>query len=243
MMKIKPQLMLLTASVIWGGGFVAGKLALDTLTPFAILAWRFGIAAALCGMIFHRRLRGTPRRTMLSGVAIGTLQMTALSLQLTGLQYTTSARQSFLCTAYVVLTPFLSRVLLKRRLTLRAVTAGFISLAGIGCICLSGSLSFNIGDALSLGFALLFGIQVVLTGRFLADDTDSLQLSFFQFLSAGGLALAIVLLRGDTLAPFSGTSLKGILYLSVLNTLVAFLLQNTAQKTLPEITAALIISL
>lgn len=37
-------------------------------------------------------------------------------------------------------------------------------------------------------FAVLFGVQVVLVARFVDRDTDSIQMSFFQFLSAGACA-------------------------------------------------------
>ena len=38
---------LLTVTVIWGGGFVASDMALETLTPFQIMAVRFLIAAVI----------------------------------------------------------------------------------------------------------------------------------------------------------------------------------------------------
>ena len=235
--------MLLLAAVIWGGGFVAGKMALTTLTPFAVLAWRFGSAGVLCFLLFARRILRTPRRTALCGCAIGCIQVCALGLQLTGLQYTTSAKQSFLCTAYVALTPFVSALLLRTRVDRRAVAAGLLSLGGIGLICLSGSLTLQFGDALSLGFAALFAVQVVLTGRFVAKDTDSIQFSFFHFLTAAVLSLALCLVRGDVLMCFGRESLIGVAYLALLNTLAAFLLQNAAQKWVKDTTASLLISL
>ena len=241
--ELRSELLLLLAAVIWGGGFVAGKMALTTLKPFVILTWRFGVAAFLCFVIFFRRLLHTSVRTMCCGLAIGCIQMCALGLQLTGLQYTTSAKQSFLCTAYVVLTPFVSLLLLRSRLELRAAVAGLLSLCGIGLICLGGELQLNPGDALSLGFAALFAVQVVLTGRFVSRDTDVIQLSFFQFLSAALIALVISLLRHERFFNFGAEALAGTAYLALLNTLAAFLLQNFAQKSVKDTTAALIISL
>ena len=94
--ELRSELMLLLAAVIWGGGFVAGKLALTSLKPFAVLAWRFGCASLLVFLIFHKRILHTPRATIRSGIILGAVQMTALGMQLSGLQYTTSAKQSFL---------------------------------------------------------------------------------------------------------------------------------------------------
>ena len=134
-------------------------------------------------------------------------------------------------------------MLFRNRLRLRDILAGLISLTGIGCICFTAVGAWNIGDMLSLGFALVFGIQIVLTGRFVAKDTDSIRLSFFQFLTVAFLAGVIALIRREALLPMGRESLLGVLYLITLNTVAAFLLQNIAQKHVRDTTASLIISL
>lgn len=237
------NLLLLIVAIIWGGGFVAGKMALTGLSPAAILLYRFSMAALLCGICFFDRIRRTPRDTMVKGCMIGALQMAAQVVQLVGLQYTTAAKQSFLCTAYVALVPFISWVVLRRRPQPKAFIAGFIALAGIGFISLRGSFEIGFGDGMSLGFAALFGLQIVLVGRFVGKDADSIQLSFFQFLTASVIAGAACIVSGDSLIPVGGESLAGILYLGILNTFVAMAGQNVGQKYTRDTTASLIISL
>ena len=239
----RANLMLLLAAVLWGGGFVAGKMALTGAAPFVILTWRFMISALVTFLLFARRIRRTPKRTALSGAAVGAIQMTALAVQLTGLQYTTSAKQSFLCTAYVAMTPFVSWLLLKKRPGIPAVLGGGLALLGIGLISLERDLSVNIGDGMSLGFAVMFALQIVLVGKFVAQETDSIQLTFFQFLSAAALALLICLLRGETLAVRGTEALMGLAYIAIPNTCIAFLLQNAAQKDTKDVVASLIMSL
>ena len=235
--------LLLVVAIIWGGGFVAGKMALTGLSPAAILLYRFSMAALLCGICFFSRIRCTPRDTVVKGCLIGALQMAAQVVQLVGLQYTTAAKQSFLCTAYVALVPFISWVVLRRRPKPKAFIAGFIALAGIGLISLRGSFEVGLGDGMSLGFAALFGLQIVLVGRFVGKDADSIQLSFFQFLTASVIAGAACVIRGDSLIPVGGESLAGILYLGIINTFVAMAGQNVGQKYTRDTTASLIISL
>jgi len=239
----KANVTLLVVAIIWGGGFVAGKMALTGADPFVILAWRFLASAVICAAVFWKRLAATPKRVVLCGAGIGVLQVLALSVQLMGLEHTTSAKQSFLCTAYVAMTPFVSWLIVKKKPGLNAVLGGVLALAGIGLISLNGELSLNIGDVLSIGFAVLFALQMVLVGKFVAKDTDSIQLTFFQFLAAGVLSLAICLLRGETLLIQGGEAWLGIAYLAVLNTCLAFILQNWAQKHTRDVVAALIISL
>ena len=234
---------LFLVSVIWGGGFVAGKMALEGFSPFVILVYRFLLAALLCGVLFLRRIQQTPRKTVISGIIIGGIQFLALSIQLMGLEYTTPAKQSFLCTAYVAMVPFISWIILRSRPSLRSVMAGFLALFGIGLICLSDSFTVNPGDLLSLGFSLVFGIQIVLIGKFVTENTDAIQLSFFQFLTAGLLALAVSLIRGEHFFSENPEALLGMGYLALLNTFLAFLLQNLAQKHVSGSLTALILSL
>lgn len=236
----KANLILLLVAMIWGGGFVAGKMALTGTTAFAILGWRFSISAAVCGLLFRKRIRKTPRRVILSGICIGCLHVLALGTQLIGLGYTTSAKQSFLCTAYVAMTPWLSWLIAGKKPSVNAVLGGVLALAGIGSI---ESLTIHFGDLLSLCFAVLFGIQVVLVGKFVSRDTDSYQLTFYQFLTAGLVSLLICLLRGEPMAVSGAESLIGVAYLSVINTCLAFLLQNAAQRHTSDVMASLIISL
>ena len=96
---------------------------------------------------------------------------------------------------------------------------------------------------MSLGFAALFGLQIVLVGRFVGNDADSIQLSFFQFLTASVIAGIACLMSGESLIPIGGESLSGIMYLGILNTFVAMAGQNVGQKYTRDTTASLIISL
>lgn len=241
--QMTANISLLLVAVIWGFGFVAGKMALTGMTPFAALTYRFGLAMLVCGLIFHKHIRNTPKSTMKKGCIIGTIQMLALSVQLIGLQYTTPAKQSFLCTAYVALVPFISWVVLKERPGIRSVLAGFLALSGIGLISLKGSLAIGLGDGLSLCFSLLFGLQIVLVGKLVGDDADSIQLSFFQFLAAASLAFIISLFRGESFRFGGMESFIGVLYLAIPTTLIAFLVQNTAQKYTSDTITSLLLSL
>ena len=96
---------------------------------------------------------------------------------------------------------------------------------------------------MSLGFAFIFRLQIVLIGRFVAEDADGIQLSFFQFFTAALLSGVIVLIKSDISITISGESLIGILYLGILNTFVAMVGQNLSKKYAKDTTAALIISL
>ena len=241
--EIIANLILLIVAIIWGGGFIAGKMALTTLTPVAILMYRFGLGALLCGIVFWNRIKRTPLSVIKKGVIIGVIQMVGLTVQLSGLQYTSTANQSFLCTAYVAFVPFISWVILRKRPEAKAFVAGMLALVGIGLICLDGGLSIGMGDSLSIMFSVIFGVQIVVVGMLVDGDVDVFQLSFFQLSTSAMCAFLICLAQGQLINPFGVESMIGVLYLGILNTFVAFLAQNYAQKYTKDTVAALIMSL
>ena len=241
--ELVANLILLVVAIIWGGGFIAGKMALTTLGPVAILMYRFGLGTLLCGMVFWKRIIETPPSVIKKGIIIGLIQMLGLTVQLSGLQYTTTANQSFLCTAYVAFVPFISWIILRKRPASKAFAAGILALSGIGLICLEGGLSIGIGDSLSIMFSVIFGVQIVVVGILVNDDVDVFQLSFFQLATSAACAFVICLVQGQLINPFGTESIIGVLYLGILNTFVAFLAQNYAQKYTSDTMAALIMSL
>ena len=80
---------LILVTVIWGGGFVASDMALDSLLPFQIMAIRFLLASVLMGGISIRSLKGVKREELKAGALMGTALFLGFSLQIIGLQYTT----------------------------------------------------------------------------------------------------------------------------------------------------------
>ena len=235
--SILANLGLLLAAAIWGGGFLAGKFALAEYEPFTILAFRF-LGSALClGLIFCRSLRHTTKNVAKKGMLLGILQFVGLSVQLAGLDHTTPGKQSFLIASYVMFVPFLSCFLLRKRINGRELLAAILTLAGIGCISLNESLTIGLGEGLSVGFAFLFALQIVLVSIF-ARNEDPIRLSFFQFLSAGLLAAVTALLTDGIPQSCSLLTLGSLLY-----TVLAFTIQNVAQRYTSETATAILLSL
>ena len=237
------NLILVLVAAIWGGGFIAGKMALTDMEPFAVIAFRYCAGAILCAVFLFKRIRAASFDLIKKGVLIGLIQVTGQAVQLIGLQYTTSANQSFLCSSYVAFVPFISWILIGKRPQARAFIAGLAALGGIGLISLNGSLEIGMGDSLSVLFAVLFGLQIVAVGIFADENTDVFAMSFFQMLTAGLVGLGGCAVLGQWTLPGGAESWTGITYLAVLNTFVAFLAQNWAQKYARDTTAALLMSL
>ena len=237
------NLILLLVAAIWGGGFIAGKMALTGLTPVAVIAYRYGMGALLCGVIFWKRIVRTPKDMIKKGVLIGIVQTIGQTIQLAGLQYTSSANQSFLCSAYVAFVPFISWIMIGKRPKIKSFVAGATALAGIGFISLKGSFVMGLGYSLSVLFAILFGIQIVLVGKLVDKESDVVGMTFFQMLTAAVAGFAVCIVQGGLTPDLESEAIIGVVYLGILNTLVAFTAQNYAQKYAKDTTAALIMSM
>lgn len=241
--ETKARLMLWTTALIWGGGFVAGKMALTGLSPWGVLFWRFGLAALLFLPFFYRRILRQWKGLFVFALLSGLLLALSLAVQLWGLSYTTSARQSFLFTTYVAEAPFVSWAVLKKRPPAKAFAGGFLALSGIGLIAGNGAGDIRLGDFITLASSLLFTLQIVFVGKYMKKDMDIFVFSFIQFSAAALLSLLLLSLQGGPFLPSGSECVEGVLFLGILNTAAAFTLQNGAQKYLPDVTVSLISSM
>ena len=243
--KITPKKadgILFIVAIIWGGGFIAGKVALETASPQWILFIRFGLAALVIGLLFFRTIKKSGISCMGWGFALGFIQFVALFIQLFALQYTTTAKQSFLAATYVLFTPFIAWLLLRKKITRFDYIASVLALAGVALLSLRGSQEIQIGDFITLGFSIAFSVQIVLIGK-VSRDHEIIPLTFYQVLGTAIFSGLAVLF---TDLPDGGVSIRsalGMLYLGILNTAVAFGLQNFAQRYTSEAHAALLLSL
>ncbi len=235
------DLALLLAAICWGGGFIAGDIAVEHFSTFFILTIRFLSAALVIFLFFGRSIRRCEKAAIKYGIMLGVLFFFAMPLQVIALIYTSPSKQAFLVAGYAAMVPFVSWIILKKRPKLNAFFAGILVLAGIGLITLNETLKIELGDGLSLGFALSYAIFVVVTGIF-AGKCNPLHMSFFSYLTTGTLALATALLTEKMPASFPTPGVLSLVYLATINTAVAYTLQNVAQKYTSDTHTAILLS-
>jgi len=234
--------LLLLVAVIWGGGFAAGKLALTGLSPAAVLLYRFALAAIVIGLIFFPKIKKATKAEVLYGCLLGSLLFFGLMIQLAALQYTTAAKQSFIASAYVIFTPLLAWLLFREKPAFRELAAAVLVLSGVACISLSRGLRIQSGDFMTLGFTLIFALQIIIIGKF-TKNLSAVNVTFFQLSAAAVLAAAVAAVLDIPVKIEGSSCMVGVLYLAVINTSAAMLLQNFAQKHTKESHAALLLSM
>lgn len=236
------DLALITVALIWGVGFIASKAALVTITPLWVMTFRFLGSGVLLLILFLKRVRRLDKRTVLMGMVVGSFMFTGMVFQTIGLDHTTASNQAFLIPSYVVLVPFVSWMMTRVKPRALDVAAALLTFAGVAVISLKPDFSMNLGDALTLIFAVVYSFQIVFLGLFV-KETDVMSFTVVQMLTAGGLSLFAALVFAPPLDGVSATSAFGILYLVVFNTALAFLIQNIAQQYTTSTHASLLISL
>ncbi|MCM1989884.1 DMT family transporter [Oceanirhabdus seepicola] len=244
---ILADLALLIVAAVWGGGFVAVKDALDSTSPYFIMTMRFAIATLFMGIFFWKKIKKIDKESLKAGIIIGIILFLAFAFQTIGLQYTTASKQSFVTAVYVVMVPFLYWIVTKKRPKVYNILAAFLCLGGIWFLTLSGEATvgesfINKGDSLTLICALLFAAHIVAVGHY-AQKHDPIILTVIQLGVSGILSFICMILLKQTPTQLGKEAMIPILYLAVLSTFLAFLIQNVAQKYTYSTHAALIMCL
>ena len=141
---------LVLVTVIWGGGFVASDMALDSLSPFQIMTIRFLLASVLMGGISIRNLKGIKKEEVTAGVFMGAALFIGFSLQIIGLQYTTPSKNAFLTATNVVIVPFIAFLICRKKVGFRGIIGAVLAIVGVGLLSLDKDLSLGLGDGLTL---------------------------------------------------------------------------------------------
>lgn len=233
---------LLFVALVWGGGFVAVKDALNTMTPMFLMAFRFVFAAAFLYLFLHKKIGKLSKSDWQKGSVVGLFLFLAFAAQTIGLQYTTASKQGFLTAVYVVVVPLLYWVFYRKRPSTKAFVGSFLTIIGIGLISLEKTLVLNLGDSLTLLCAVLFAMHI-LSIEYFAKSMDVVKLAFVQIAVAAVLCLVTAPLLEPLPTVISSRAWMAIIYLAFFSTFLCFTVQTIAQKYTSSSHASIIMSL
>lgn len=235
---MKNDAALLIVTFVWGFTFVMVKESLSFVGPFTFLFYRFSLSFLLLIAISMKKLRKINIYVTKYGILIGIFLFSGYGFQTVGLQYTTPASAGFITGLSVVIVPFLSMALLKKR-------PGKNSLLGVLCAFLGllflsfQQLRMNYGDFLVLLCAFSFAMHIVLVGKF-APFNDPFLLTTVQIGTVAGLSF---LFRKEQDIILNSTVLEALIITALFATVMAFLIQNIAQRSTPPTRTAVIFAM
>jgi drug/metabolite transporter (DMT)-like permease len=241
------DLLLLLVALIWGFGFVAQRVGMEHLGPYAFNGIRF-LLGGLC--LLPLALRRTSvsmvqknRQISLikAGSLAGAVLFIAATLQQVGLQYTTAGKAGFITGLYVVLVPMIGLFLHQRTTT--GTWIGAVA-AAVGLYLLSVTDDFRVapGDLLEL-IGAIFWAGHVLVLSYLSPRTVPVRLAMTQFFVCGALSLLTgFLLETITLQAIMDAAVP-ILYGGVCSVGAGYTLQVVVQRKAHPSHAAILLSL
>ncbi len=212
--------------LVWSSGYIAGPYGVEAVTPLALVAVRFVLAALLAG-ILARVLRGPLRvsrpdaiRIALAGFVLNAVQFAAMYLAFdAGLGATLA---SLLHSLSPVLTALLAAVFLHERLS-RVQLVGFV--VGVaGVLLVLGPDIDEAGGSLgvALGVVSVLGLSVGTLGqRWIGHAPDPLWSATIQFgVSAPPLVVLALLVEGTDVVRDPVAGGIALVYLAVVNSIL-----------------------
>lgn len=247
---------LLAIPAIWGFTFPIVKCALERCpeirgglglasvdrptTSLLFISLRFAIATLIVGAVSLNALRGLTRRQLLISCVIGAALCGGFIFQTTGLERTTASNTGFLTGLYVILTPLLGALVLRRIPPSSTAAGAVLAFAGLLLITSPSGIGLGLGDGLVLGCAVLFSIHLLLLGRFAGTvplkALVTIQLAFTAL--ATGIASAATERAG---IPTEGGVWVAIAITAVFASALAFFVQTGAQRFIPPARTAVIL--
>ncbi|HWR41219.1 MAG TPA: DMT family transporter [Patescibacteria group bacterium] len=241
------NLLLLTASIIWGFAFVAQRLGMDHLGPFTFNGIRFalGSLSLIPLLLFFPRKEPLPTlknsRVLIAGCIAGLILFAGASLQQVALLYTTAGKAAFVTCLYIVLVPLLG-IFLQRPTTGGTWLGALLAIAGLYLLCVKESFLPAYGDFLVLLGAFFWSGHILWIDHF-ARRVDVIQLAFCQFVTCAVLSLTIAA-RTEIITENALTAAAApLLYGGLASVGVAYTLQIVGQKYAPPAHAAIILSM
>ncbi|MGE5228270.1 MAG: DMT family transporter, partial [Deltaproteobacteria bacterium] len=234
----------------FGLSFVATKTALKGFEPLVLALLRFTLAGAILWVVWRlRRVREPVTRAELGRLALlGFVSLTVyFSFENTGIARTSASEAAILIATIPIFVALIGAFLPAERPTGRQWAGILLSFAGIAALVLAaggaggGSLT---GNLLVLAASLSAGVYAVLARRLLVSRS-ALFVTAWQnlfgalFMAPLALVEALVLgVRRPTVA-----AAGGVLFLTVVCSIVAYLLLNYAFRFLPASRVSVFINL
>ena len=248
---------LLATTAVWGSTFLVVKDAIASVPVLDFLGLRFAVACAAMLAVRPRALAALGRTGWRHGALLGLVLAAGYAAQTFGLQTASASVSGFITGLFVVFTPLIGAVLLRRRVPSAVWVAVVLATVGLGLISLHG-LSIGRGELLTVVGAFFFALHIVGLGEW-SHRHDAYALAVVQIGTVAAVSLGLALV-GDvgilgglgghaghhsrllTLPPdAAGWAAVGVT--ALLGTAAGFFLQTWSQARMPATRAAVVLTM
>ncbi len=214
--------------------------AVERMPVFDFLAIRFAAAALAMVALRPSVLRQLDAETRRHGVLLGLALGIGYVVQTFGLLHTSAAVSGFITGMFVVFTPLIAAVLLRRPVPGAAWASVALATVGLGVISLQG-FAVGAGESLTLLCAFCFAVHIVGLGEW-SHRHEAYALAVVQLATVAVLCGLAAAPGGIALPPDAGVW-AAVALTSLLATALAFVLQTWAQARLAPTRAAVVMTL
>lgn len=241
--KSRPNLALAALvgiTAVWGGTFLVVQDTIKRMPVMDFLAVRFSVATIVMFAVRPSCFRGMNRTAFLRAAALGVVLGLGYITQTYGLQHTSASVSGFITGMFVVLTPVMSWILLRRGANRNTILAVVLATVGLGLLSLHG-WAIGAGELLTLACALFFALHIVGLGEWSAQY-DVYSFALVQIGIVALITLVAAAPGGITLPP-DGAAWGAIAITAILATAAGFLIQTWAQSLVPPTRAAVVMTM
>lgn len=245
MRRLHADLLLVLAAVVWGVAFVFQKTAMDHVGPLLFVAARSTVAALALAPLALREGRCAPDQFPRGLVRIaalgGAVFFLGAAIQQAGIVTATATNAGFLTALYVVITPLLVWIVMRRAPVTLVWPAVAMSFLGVWLLGGGTVGSFARGDILVAISAFFWAAHVLLVAEATRHDRP-VTFSAIQFAVVALLGLTGAMLFEPISLAALAAAWREIAYVGLLSSALTFTLLAIAMKYTPPTEAAIIVS-
>ena len=243
---------LVLVAIIWGGSFIAGRVAAPEIPAALAALVRYSIATiCLVAMTFAKE-GGLPRLDARQWVAVSLLALSGVAaynyLFMVGLETVPASRGSLIMALNPAATMIGAALFLREPITIAKVLGTVIALVGVAIELGGGNPLSLLGGGIGKGELALFGCVLgwsvyTLIGKKISG-LSTLAVTTYAALVGTALLVVLALVQGELALPHASTrAWLALAYMGTLGTAVAFVWFLEGVKLLGPARAAIFVNL
>lgn len=227
----KADLLLVMVTAFWGMSYYLTDLCLTDLPPMNLTAFRFLSAFLVLGILFFKNLRSLNRATLRFSLLIGLALSGTYIFYGYGIANTSITNAGFICALPVVFTPIFDFLIHRTKPGRKLLLCLVMCALGLALLTLNDQFRPALGDILCLGVPVCYAIDLLLTEKAVKNPAvDALGLGVCQLGVVGAITLVLSLLLEQPHLPTTPATWGGALFLGLLCSGVAFVIQSVEQQ-------------
>jgi drug/metabolite transporter (DMT)-like permease len=238
-------ILLVATTAVWGWSFVViqDAIAVAGVTVTGFLAVRFVLASACMAPFCAPKMT---RRTVKVGAGVGLFLAAGFLFQTAGLRYTSPTNSGLITGLALILAPAAARFLFGVRPPRATVICLGACLVGLAMLTGPSPAEFRLGDLLTVGCAVAFGLHIALLSRY-APEHDAGAMALVQVCVCAAVCLIAWAVFETPAWPPAGNWPAGVwwalLLTGVVGAAAAFYIQTRVQQRLSAARTSVVLTM